>query len=224
MRVRRTLPAALLLLTPALAACSDDQDAPGADASPSPSEPTSQAPTSSPSATAPSTTAPTASATAPTSTPSAPSAATLPAACDLATSEAIAKVYGIRVGPAEVGGGATSEGGRDWKSDNCSFEADDLVEITVKLSGPADFTRGAFGCPQPNEVASIVDPADDIAGATDGWWKVSDAPPLEATLRACTADVLLDIHLEYEDGVDYPGDPRNDSVRFAELLLADLQG
>lgn len=219
MHVRRTLPAALLLLAPVLAACGDGDESPDADVTSSPTTPTSDAPTT------PSALTPSATPTEVTSAASsAPPAATLPAACDLATSEAIAKNFGVTVGPAEVGGGGSSEGGREWKSDNCSFEAKDLVEITVKLTGPGDFTKGAFGCPQPTEVAAIVDPADDIAGATKGWWKVSDAPPLEATLRACTAGVLLDIELEYEDGVDYQGDPRNDSVAFAERILADLQG
>lgn len=220
MRLRRTLPAALLLLAPVLAACGDDGDTPDADVTSSPTDPTSAA-TPSPSAITPSATPTTVTSAAPST---APPAATLPAACDLVTSDAVAKAYGITVGPADDGSGATSEGGRSWKSDDCSFEAKDLVEITVKVSGPGDFTQGTFGCPQPNEVASIVDPADDIAGATKGWWKVSDAPPLEATLRACTAGVLLDIELEYEDGVDYQGDPRNDSIAFAERILADLQG
>lgn len=219
MRLRRTLPAALLLLTPALAACGDDGDGPDADASSSPTEPTSDAPTT------PSALTPSATPTEVTSEASpTPPAAVLPATCDLVTSDAVAKAYGVQVGPADDGSGATSEGGSAWKSDDCSFEAEDLVEITVKLTGPSGFTQGTFGCPQPNEVGAIVDPADDIAGATKGWWKVSDAPPLEATLRACTADVLLDIELDYEDGVDYQGDPRNDSVAFAERILADLQG
>ncbi|WP_377326013.1 hypothetical protein ACFJIY_12660 [Pimelobacter simplex] len=220
MRLRRTLPAALLLLTPALAACGDDGDGPDADASSSPTEPTSDAPTT-PSAITPSATPTSVTSAAPSS---APPAATLPAACDVVTSDAVARAYGVTVGPADDGSGATSEGGSAWKSDDCSFEAKDLVEITVKLTGRGDFTKGTFGCPQPNEVGAIVDPADDIAGATKGWWKVSDAPPLEATLRACTADALLDIELDYEDGVDYQGDPRNDSIAFAEQILADLQG
>lgn len=219
MHVRRTLPAALLLLAPVLAACGDGDDAPDADATSSPTTPTSDAPTT------PSANTPSATPTTVTSAPSsAPPAAALPAACDLATSESVAKNFGVTVGPAEAGTDTTREGGRAWKSNDCSFEAKDLVEITVKVTGPGDFTKGAFGCPQPAETGAIVDPADDIAGATDGWWKVSDAPPLEATLRACTAGVLLDVELDYEDGVDYQGDPRNDSIAFAERILADLQG
>ncbi len=213
MHLRRLWPAALLALAPVLAACGGDDGDSGDDATPTPT-PTSSAPvtpTEEPT-TDDATTAPTTE------------AATLPAACDIVSATDVADAYGVTVGPAEVGGGGTSEGDLAWSSDDCSFEADDLVEVTVKLTGPDDFSQGAFGCPQPGEIASIVEPADDIAGATDGWWKVSDSPPLEATLRACTDAVLLEIELDYEDGVDYEGDPRNQSIGLAEQLLTTLAG
>lgn len=214
MRLRRTWPAAVLLLAPVLAACSDDADStPDDDTSssaPAPSETPSSAPASTPSETEETTTAPPAS--------------SLPAACDLITADDLAKAMGVTFAPGRAGTGDTTEQDLSWTSDDCSFEAEDLVEVTVKLTGPDDFTQGRFGCPQPPEVGSIIDPADDIAGATDGWWKVSDAPPLEATLRACSATALVDVEMEYEDGVDYEGDPRAQAAQLAEFVLANLQG
>lgn len=212
MRLRRIWPAALLLLLPALAGCSDD-DPGGSD------DPTSE----SPSTPASETTSAAPETSAATETTSAAPAG-LPAACDVITSDDVAKAFGVSFGPAETGGSGTSEGAFEWQSDTCSFEAEDLVEVTVKLTGPDDFTTGTFGCPQPSEIAAIVEPVDDIAGAGEGWWKVSDSPPLEATLRACSEAALVEVELEYEDGVDYEGDPRNQSIAIAELVLAALQG
>lgn len=215
MRVRRIWPVAFLLLTPVLAACGDDTD------EASDSAPTDTPSTSESTSAAPTTSAPveeTSSATPP------PAPAGLPGACDVVTSDDIAKAFGVSFEPGDLGGGSTSEQGVDWKSDNCDFDAEDLVEVTVKLTAPEDFTVGTFGCPQPTEIAAIVEPVDDIAGATEGWWKVSDSPPLEATLRACADDVLVEVDVEYEDGVDYKGDPRNQSIAIAELVLSNLQG
>jgi hypothetical protein len=140
------------------------------------------------------------------------------------SAEDVSVAYAVDFVPGGQGGGTTSENGVEWKSDNCSFEATDLVEVTVKLTGPEDFTTGGFQCPQPTDIAGIVEPVDDIVGAEKGWWKVSEAPPLEATMRACTTTVNVDIQLEYEDGVDYEGDPRNQSVALAEMVLANING
>ncbi|WP_028656464.1 hypothetical protein [Nocardioides sp. J54] len=216
MRLRRLWPAALIALTPVLAACGDDDNEPDDDAT----EPSSQAP--SPTEATSATEEPTQATSEPTSEP--PAADLLPAACDLITGDDLAKAMGITFGPAEPGGGTTSEQDLEWRSDNCSFEAEDLVEVTIKVTGPSDFVKGTFGCSQPSEIASIVEPADDIPGATDGWWKVSDAPPLEAELRACSATANVEVEMEYEDGVDYEGDPRQQAAQIATHVLNNLQG
>jgi hypothetical protein len=229
MHLRRLTPAALLLLAPVLAACNgnddgqDDGRGAASDAS-SPSTPASaeSTPASPTPTTASSATSASATTSAPVEVTSAP-AAGLPAACDIVTADDVAAAYGVTVGPAEVGGGSTSEGARTWSSDNCSFEAPDLVEVTVKLSGPEDFSKGGFGCPQPSDISGVVEPADDIAGASRGWWKVSNPPHFKASLRACTKTALLEIDLDYKDGVDYEGDPRNQSAALAERLLATLK-
>ncbi|MCR1785477.1 hypothetical protein KVF89_23265 [Nocardioides carbamazepini] len=212
MRVRRLWPAALLLLTPVLAACGDD-DPDADDTSTAESTPTEATPTPTP-------TPP------PSSTPTAPSSAagTLPAACDVVSAADLDEAYGMPFGAPEVGGGSTTEQDVEWSSDDCSFEADDLAEVTVKLTGPEDFVKGSFGCPQPLDVTGVVEPAQDIAGATGGWWKVSSPPEFEGELRACTDAVLLQIDLDYEEGVQYEGDPLNQSVGLAEKILAAIKG
>lgn len=214
MRVRRLWPAALLMLTPVLAACGDDEP----DAADDPTAESSATEESSPTE---ATTAP------PTSAPAEPTtsaAAGLPAACDLVTADDLAEAYGMSFGAPEVGGDDTSERGLAWTSDDCSFESPGLAEVTVKLTGPEDFTQGAFGCPQPADDEGVVEPAQDIAGASGGWWKVSSPPDFEGELRACTATVLLQIDLDYEEGVQYEGDPLNQSVGLAEKILQTLKG
>lgn len=214
MRARRAWPVAALLLAPVLAGCGDD-DEPNAE--PTPTETVTETPTESSSA-------PTTEATTETTTETATAAPALPGACDLVTADTLAKILGVTFEEGRVGSGSTAENDNTWKSDNCSFEAEDLMEVKVKITGSDDFTEGSFGCPQPTEIAAIVEPADDIAGATEGWWKVSDAPPLEATLRACSDTVNVDIDFDYEDGVDYEGDPRQQAALLAEHVLGSLQG
>ena len=50
------------------------------------------------------------------------------------------------------------------------------------------------------------------------------AADVRVRLRACTAEAFIEVDLEYEDGVDYKGDPRNQSIAIAELVLSNLQG
>ncbi|GAA4816597.1 hypothetical protein ACFQ0K_08110 [Nocardioides caeni] len=209
--VRRLLPVAALLLVPVLAACGEDDPEETA-ATPTPSTPAASDPTS---ATV------TESASTPVETEPVP---VVPAACTLITGDDVAKAMGVAFEPAEQGGGATSEGDLDWQSDNCSFEAEDLVEVSVKLTFPDDFTKGDFTCPMPSDINGVVEPVDDVAGADQGWWKVSNPPNFAGNLRACTAEVLVEVELDYEDGVDYEGDPRQQAAQLAQLVLSNLQG
>lgn len=210
----RTRPLSVALAVPvlalALAACSDDEP----DASPS--EHTSTAPSDD------------ASSSAPTPSPSEPAsssapAAALPAACDLITEGDVAKMMGLTPGPGESDTGDDDDAGVAWRTSECSFEAQGQVEVTVKVTGPADVTKGAFGCPQPDDRDGNVEPADDVAGASKGWWKTNSAPPLEATLRACSATANVDVDLDYDTN-DYEGDPRQQAGDLAAFVLANLQG
>lgn len=220
MHVRRIWPVAFLLLTPVLVACGDDSDDgsmadPMADPTSESGEPT----TASTSAAAPSTTPSPETSDAPP-----PTSAVLPSACDLVTSDDIAKAFRLQFDPARDIPGTSGSNDLKWTTSGCGFEADDVLEVTVRIVGPDDFTQGEFTCPQPPEILSIVEPVDDVAGADDAWWRVNESPPLEALLRACTAEAFIEVDLEYEDGVDYKGDPRNQSIAIAELVLSNLQG
>lgn len=214
MRVRRIWPAAFLLLVPVLAGCGDD-DPEGTDDASSSQTPTSEAPSDAVESTTIAT---------PETSDAPPAPAGLPGPCDVVTVDDLARAYGVSFVQDGQGGGTSTQQDVEWTSKSCTFKAADLLEVKVKLTGPDDFKQGDFQCPQPSEIAAIVEPVDDIAGADEGWWKVSDSPPLEATLRACNESVLLEVDLEYEDGVDYEGDPRNQTIAVAELVLAALQG
>lgn len=219
MRVRRMWPVALLLAAPALAACGDDSENGSEDTT------TSAAPTATTSEASTEVTTDATDATTDATEESAPTSAApagLPAACDVIGQDDVSAAFEVEFVQDGVGSGTTSEQDLEWTSDNCTFVAEGLVEVKVKLTGPDDFERGTFQCPQPPDIGAIVEPVDDIVGADKGWWKVSDAPPLEATMRACTATANVDIDLEYQDGVDYPGDPRNQSVVLIEQVLANL--
>lgn len=205
--VRRLLPIGALLLAPVLAGCGGDdepsgEDASAAESSSSPAEPSSPASTE---ATDPAT------------------PGVLPAACDVLSPQDVSDAYRVEFGPAELGGGGHTEQDLEWQSDNCSWEAEDLVEVTFALSGPDDFADGTLVCPEPLAIASTVEPVTGL-DADAAWWEVDDAPPLEATLRVCTATALFDLELEYEDGVDYQGDPQRQTIALAKAVLVALAG
>ncbi len=196
----------MLVLAPALSACGGDSDNTTDDAEPPPSSTPSAPPTSAPT-------------TADTSASTAPSDGALPGACDVLAPTDVQAAFGVEFGPGEPGGGGTSEGDLAWASDNCDWEAADLVEVQLAITGPDDFT-GDFTCPEPTSVASTVEPVPDLGDAA--YWEVDESPPLEATLRVCTAGYNVDVELEYEDGTDFQGDPKQQSIALATVVLAKL--
>ena len=128
--------------------------------------------------------------------------------------------FGVSFGPGEVGAGGTGEGDLAWASDNCDFEAEDLLEVQLALTGTDDFT-GDFTCPEPPEsVASTVEPVPGLGDAA--YWEVEVSPPLEAKLRVCTAGYNFDVELEYEDGADFQGVPKQQAIALATVVLGKL--
>jgi hypothetical protein len=212
----RLAPGLLLVLAPMLAGCGGDSDNTTDDAAPPSSSTPSVPPTSQP---ATADTSVTSTDTGATST--APSGAGLPDACDVLTPTDVQAAFGVEFGAGQQGGGGTAEGDLQWQSDNCSFKADGLVEVELALTGPDDFSAGDFQCPEPSGIASTVTPAD-VPGATAAWWDVDDDPPLEATLRLCTDAFNVDIGLDYEDGVDFQGVPKDQAIALAGVVLAKL--
>ena len=211
MRSSRGFLAALLLVVPVLAGCGDDSDEGDDDTPPSSSSPSS--PGDDTEGSSPGTTDTTAG------TSTAP--AGLPSACDVLTPDDVAAAFGVDFGPAEPGAGGYTQQDIEWQSDNCDWEAEDLVEVQLALTGPDDFTVGEFQCLEPGDIASTVTPVD-VPGADQAWWDEDDAPPLEATLRVCTASYNFEIELEYEDGVDFQGDPQQQSIALAEVVIGKL--
>ncbi|MEZ0577486.1 hypothetical protein [Nocardioides sp. MH1] len=197
----RLLPVLLLALAPGLAACGDDDG--------ESSTPTTDA--------ASATSSPSHASTTPTgSTPGVPR---IPPACDVLDPGDLQAAYGVAFGPAEQGGGGHSEGTYEWQSDDCSFTAEALLEVQLELVGPDDFS-GEFACPPPSEIAASVESVDGLGDRA--WWKKQDGTPLSASLRVCTPDYDFDITLDYEDGVDYVGDPETQTIALAGVVLAAL--
>lgn len=208
---RGFLAVAVLVLAPVLAGCGDDDDPEDRPpASSSPDQPESSSAGTSESASE-------------TSSETSDAPAGLPAACDVLTPADVEAAFGVPFGEPSIGGGGTTEQDIVWQSDDCNFEAEDLVEVDFALTGPDDFTAGEFQCPEPRGIASTVTPVE-VPGAVEAWWDRDDAPPLEATLRVCTEGYNFDIDLEYEDGVDFQGDPKQQSIALAETALGVLGG
>lgn len=198
--LRLSVPALLLLLAPGLAACGDDGDDGGGSGGESTSPPTEAG----------------TGASTPTTTPGVPN---IPSACEAVSATDVEAAYGVKFSEGDASGGGHTEQNLEWQSDNCSWTAIDLLTVQLQLTGADDFS-GAFDCPEPQEVASTV---ESLGGLGDhAWWEVENASPLSATLRVCTADYNFDIALEYEDGVDFVGDPKDQSIAFAGVVLAAL--
>ena len=209
---RGFLAIAVLVLGAVVSGCGDDTDSNDDDTPPS-SSPDSPGETTDASS----------SATTGTTTGTTEATAGLPAACDVVTAADVEAAFGVPFGEPSIGGGGTTEQDLEWQSDDCNFEAEDLVEVDFALTGPDDFTAGEFQCPKPRAIASTVTPAQ-VPGASEAWWEVDDSPPVEAMLRVCTAGYNFEIELEYEDGVDFQGDPMQQSVALAETALGVLGG
>lgn len=208
----------LLLAAPALASCGDSDNTTDDAAPPPSSSPSDPESGGSPSAPETSGTSESSGTTGATSGGTA-----LPAACEVITAEEVGAAFAVSFGPGSPGGGGTSEGDLEWQSEDCSFEAEDLLEVELALTAPEDFTAGEFQCPEPTAIASTVTPVEGLpAPATQAWWDRDDAPPLEATLRVCTDAYNFEVQLEYEDGVDFQGDPQQQATALAGVVLANL--
>lgn len=201
---------AALLLTPVLGACGDDGDGDGDGATPSASA--TDSPTDATSV---------ASTDATTASVTATAGDGLPPACEVVTAADVEAAFGVPFGDPAFGGGGHTEQDIAWQSDDCNFEAEDLVQVDFGLTGPDDFRTGGFQCPEPRGIAATVSPVE-VPGAVEAWWEVDDAPPLEATLRVCTDAYNFDIELEYEDGVDFQGDPQTQAIALAVVALEKL--
>lgn len=222
MRSARTLlPAALLALAPVLAACGQGDDAEAKDDS-APSSGSAVDRTSEAASDASSETASdTASSATTTSAP--PPGDDLPAACELVEKIDIATAYGVTPQQAQPSQGASGTGSTDgeqysWTTDECIFTAKKFLTATIAIAGPADFSTD-FGCPEQS-ASSVV--KTKVKGADQASWAVQSPDPLDAELRVCTDEVVLDINLEFEPAYQHEGDPQAQSVGLAQTVLERL--
>ncbi|WP_220794142.1 hypothetical protein, partial [Nocardioides pelophilus] len=144
---RGLLVIAALLLTPALGACGDDGDGDSDGDDTTPSASATDDPTDATSV---------ASSEATTATVTATAADGLPPACEVVTSADVEAAFGVPFGDPAFGGGGHTEQDIAWQSDDCNFEAEDLVQVDVGLTGPDDFRTGEFQCPEPRAIAATV--------------------------------------------------------------------
>ncbi len=222
MRSPRRFPAiAVLLLAPVLVACGDDgdeqDDTPPSSSTPSPPE--SSEPTDKTDATEGTDATSIAPPTATSGTTE--TGAELPAPCDVLTPADVEAAFGVAFDEPSQGGGGYTQQDLVWQSEDCNFEAEDLVEVELALTGPDDFREGEFQCPKPTEIVATVTRVRGL-DAVEAWWKRDENPPLEATLRVCTESYNFDIELEYEDGVDFQGDPKQQTIALAETVLTNI--
>jgi hypothetical protein len=215
------MPVALLALAPVLAACGQGDDAEAKDdTAPSSGMSVDRTSDAASDATSDPASSPASSSATATTTPA---GADLPAACEVVKKLDIATAYGATPQQAQPSQGASGTGSSDgqgysWTTDECTFTAKSFFTATVALAGPADFD-GDFGCPEQS--AATVSKAK-VKGADQATWAVESPDPLDATLRVCSDQVVLDITLEFEPAYQHEGDPQAQSVGLAETVLERL--
>jgi hypothetical protein len=186
---------AVLALTLSLAACGDDDDtvtSGGADENPETSSPTVSETT----------------------------AVEDVEVCELAEEADVEAAYGEDLPPGSFSSGSTDEDGVQWQSDNCNWDIEDELQVSLAVSTAEDFADGELLCP---ELDSFDVPSTPVEGLdADAWWVNDNVDPNEGTLRICTDSVLLDIAVESPDGSRDPNTMRDQSVALAEVVLAGL--
>jgi hypothetical protein len=141
--------------------------------------------------------------------------------CELATDADVEAAYGEDVPPGTFGSGGHNVNDIQWASDNCRFEIEDGLVVSVELSIAEDFPDGALLCP---ELESFDVPATPVEGldASSAAWVNDKIDPDEGTLRICGETFLLNIDIESPDGSRDPDTMRDQTVALAEVVLGNL--
>ena len=166
-------------------------------------------------------TAATSDASEPTTDATTDAPAGLPAACDVLTPRTWRRRTAwssARPSPAAVRTTSRTCRGR---ATTATAEAEDLVEVQLALSGPDDYTPARSPARSRRAIASTVEPVEPGSGDRPGG-RSTTSGALEASLRVCTAGYNFDIDLEYEDGVDFQGDPEQQTIALAGVVLAGI--
>ncbi len=141
--------------------------------------------------------------------------------CELATEADVEAAFLEDLPPGSLSFGGTDEDGVQWQSDNCNWDIEDGLEVTLEISTAEDFSDGVLQCP---ELDSFDVPSTPVEGldATSAAWVNDKIDPNEGTLRICTDSYLLGIDVESPDGSRDPGTMQSQAVTLAEVVLANL--
>lgn len=145
----------------------------------------------------------------------------LPEVCDLATDADVEAAFGEDVPPGSFSSGSTDEDDVQWMSDNCNWEIEDGLEVSLAFTTADDFADGELLCP---ELDSFDVPSTPVEGldATSAAWVNDKIDPNEGTLRICTTFALMDIDVESPDGSRDPDTMQSQAVALAEVVLTNL--
>ena len=205
MRLLISTVAALLVVS--VAGCGGD-DEPASDPTPAASSTTTSSEPSEP---------------AETSEPAAsPTEASPLTACSLADEAEVEAAFGLPVPAGSVGGGGHDEDGLVWKSDNCSWEVEDTLDVRLGLSVAGDFEGGKLVCPPLSYLGTESTPVPALGGGAA--WVGNDMGELEGTLRLCLAEHLVDIDVETPTGSGDLAALRGQAVAFAGMVQGKLGG
>lgn len=145
-----------------------------------------------------------------------------PMVCDLATEADVEAAFGEDVPPGSISSGSTTdENDLSWMSDNCNWDVEDGLEVSLALTFADDFADGELLCP---ELDSFDVPSTPVEGldATSAAWVNDKIDPHEGTLRICTERELMDIDIESPDGSRDPATMQAQAMALAEVVLTNL--
>lgn len=148
------------------------------------------------------------------------SAGARPAPCDLVSSDDVAAAFGTTVDSGTDRFGGHSENDVEYSSVDCTWEAEDQLEVELELSFADDFEQGMV-CQTVSYLGDEGKPAD-VAGADSASWLASEDPnEIEARLRACTDSAVITLHVEDETGANVP-QLRTAAITVLEKALTGL--
>jgi hypothetical protein len=140
--------------------------------------------------------------------------------CELADEADVESAYGEDVPPGSISSGSTDEDGVQWQSDNCNWDIEDGLEVSLAVSTAEDFADGELLCP---ELDSFDVPSTPVEGLdAEAWWVTDKIDPNEGTLRICADAVLIDIDVESPDGSRDPDTLQGQSVALAQVVITKL--
>ena len=141
--------------------------------------------------------------------------------CDLATEAEVEAAFGEDLPAGSFSSGSTDEDGVQWQSDNCNWDIEDGLEVSLEYSTAEDFADGELLCPELDSFDTPSTPVEGLDAASAAW--VNDqVDPDEGTLRICTDTALVDIDIETSDGTGDSDTMQQQAVALAEVVLGNL--